>query len=52
MPYSIKTQERSDRDYTEKYAIDGPNTLKPYDFKCFLDNELNEKQLCDLLLMV
>ncbi|KAF1387641.1 hypothetical protein PFLUV_G00082050 [Perca fluviatilis] len=32
--------------------IDGPNTWKPYDFKSFLGNELNKKQLCDLLLKV
>lgn len=51
-PDSIKAQERLRRGFTEKYIIDGPNTQKPYDFKSFLGNELNKKQLCDLLLKV
>ena len=38
--------------FTEKYIIDGPNTWKPYDFKSFLGNKMNKKQLCDLLLKV
>ncbi|KAF3841374.1 hypothetical protein F7725_007236, partial [Dissostichus mawsoni] len=37
---------------SEKRIIDGPNTRRPYDFKSFLGNELNKKQLCDLLLRV
>uniref|UniRef100_UPI00358EA075 uncharacterized protein isoform X2 n=1 Tax=Myxine glutinosa TaxID=7769 RepID=UPI00358EA075 len=51
-PDSIKAQERLRRGSTEKYIIDGPNTRRPYDFKSFLGNELNKKQLCDLLLKV
>ncbi|KAL7385243.1 hypothetical protein ABVT39_018114 [Epinephelus coioides] len=51
-PDSIKGQERLRRGFTEKYLIDGPHTCKPYDFKAFLSNELNKKQLCNLLLKV
>lgn len=51
-PDSIKAQERLRRGFTEKYIINGPHTRKPYDFKAFLGNELNKKQLCDLLLKV
>ncbi|XP_060763263.1 uncharacterized protein LOC132872444 isoform X2 [Neoarius graeffei] len=51
-PDSIKAQERLRRGFTERYIIDGPNTRTPYDFKSFLGNELNKKQLCDLLLKV
>ncbi|XP_033949403.1 uncharacterized protein [Pseudochaenichthys georgianus] len=51
-PDSIKAQERLRRGSSEKHIIDGPNTRRPYDFKSFLGNELNKKQLCDLLLRV
>ncbi|XP_034071336.1 uncharacterized protein LOC117545602 [Gymnodraco acuticeps] len=51
-PDSIKAQERLRRGSSEKRIIDGPNTRRPYDFKSFLGNELNKKQLCDLLLRV
>ncbi|KAJ8349354.1 hypothetical protein SKAU_G00244840 [Synaphobranchus kaupii] len=51
-PDSIKAQERLRSGFTEKYIIDGPHTRKPIDFKAFLGNELNKKQLCDLLLKV
>ncbi|KAM3602468.1 uncharacterized protein V6R79_004691 [Siganus canaliculatus] len=49
---SVKAQERVRRGSTEKYIIGGPYTCKPYDFKSFLTNELNKKQLCDLLVKV
>ena len=51
-PDSIKAQERVRRGSTEKYIIGGPHTRKPCDFKSFLSNEINKKQLCDLLLKV
>ncbi|XP_049337187.1 uncharacterized protein LOC111196954 [Astyanax mexicanus] len=49
---SIKAQERVRRGSTENFIIGGPHTHKPCDFKCFLSNEVNKKQLCDLLLKV
>lgn len=49
---SIKAQERLRRGYSQKYIIDGPATRKPTDFKLFLANEENKRQLCQLLLRV
>ena len=49
---SIKAQERLRRGFSLKYIIDGPATRKPADFKLFLANEDNKRQLCQLLLRV
>ncbi len=49
---SIKGQERLRRGSAEKYLIDGPATRKPADFKMFLTNDENKKQLCQLLFHV
>ena len=49
-PQSIKTQERLRRGSSEKIILAGPATRKPYDFKMFLANDDNKKQLCQLLL--
>ena len=47
---SIKAQERIRRGLSEKIILAGPATRKPYDFKKFLANDDNKKQLCQLLL--
>lgn len=49
---SIKAQERLRRGSSEKIILSGPATRKPYDFKLFLANDDNKKQLCQLLLKV
>ena len=49
---SIKAQERLRRGYTDEYIISGPHTRKPHDFKAFLGNDENKKQLSSLLLKV
>lgn len=49
---SIKAQERLRHGFSQRYIIDGPATRKPSDFKLFLANEENKKQLCQLLLQV
>ena len=51
-PESIKAQERQRRGSSEKIILPGPATRKPYDFKMFLTNDDNKKQLCQLLLQV
>ncbi|KAK2555983.1 hypothetical protein P5673_021972 [Acropora cervicornis] len=51
-PDSIKSQERLYRGYSQKLIADGPATRKPVDFKLFLANEENKRQLCQLLLRV
>ena len=51
-PDSIKSQERLCRGYSQKLIADGPATRKPVDFKLFLANEENKRQLCQLLLRV
>ena len=51
-PDSIKSQERLRRGYSQKLIVDGPATRKPVDFKLFLANEENKRQLCQLLLRV
>ena len=51
-PDSIKAQERLRRGSSEKIILAGPATRKPYDFKLFLANDENKKQLCQLLLKV
>lgn len=51
-PGSIKAQERMRRGSSEKTLLAGPATRKPYDFKNFLANDDNKKQLCQLLLRV
>ena len=47
---SIKTQERRRRGQSEQLILDGPSTKIPKDFKLFLTNEMNKKQLCNLLI--
>jgi hypothetical protein len=49
---SIKAQERLRRGVSQRYLVQGPATRKPSDFKLFLSNEDNKKQLCQLLLRV
>lgn len=49
---SIKSQERLRRGVSQQYIVEGPATRKPLDFKLFLANETNKKQLCQLLLKV
>jgi len=51
-PESIKAQERLRRGSSEKIILAGPVTRKPYDFKMFLANDDNKKQICQLLLRV
>uniref|UniRef100_UPI00358F3B0A uncharacterized protein n=1 Tax=Myxine glutinosa TaxID=7769 RepID=UPI00358F3B0A len=51
-PESIKAQERLRRGSSEKIILAGPATRKPYDFKMFLANDDNKKQMCQLLLKV
>lgn len=51
-PQSIKAQERERRGKSEKIIVDGPSTRKPGDFKQFLANDDNKKQLCQLLFRV
>ena len=51
-PQSIKAQERLRRGSSEENILAGPATRKPYDFKMFIANENNKKQLCQLLLRV
>ena len=51
-PDSIKSQERLRLGYSQKLIVDGPATRKPVDFKFFLANEENKRQLCQLLLRV
>ena len=45
-------QEWLRRGSSEKIILAGPATRKPYDFKMFIANENNKKQLCQLLLRV
>lgn len=49
---SIKSQERVRRGISEKIILSGPATRKPYDFKMFLTNDDNKRQLSELLLKV
>ena len=49
---SIKTQERLRRGSSARMLIAGPARRKPYDFKTFLANGENKKQLCQLMLRV
>lgn len=49
---SIKAQERLRRGFSQRYNVEGPATRKPSDFKLFLANEENKRQLCKLLLRV
>ncbi len=49
---SIKAQERLRRGSSDRIILTGPATRKPYDFKVFLANDDNKKQLCQLLLRV
>ena len=51
-PGSIKTQERLRRGCGEQFLLDGSATRKPKDFKEFLTNDENKRQLCKLILDV
>ena len=51
-PGSIKAQERLRRGTSEKIILSSEATRKPYNFKLFLANDDNKKQLCQLLLKV
>ena len=48
-PDSIKSQERLCRGYSQKLINDGLAARKPVDFKLFLANEENKRQLCQLM---
>ena len=47
---SIKSQERLRRECGEQFLLDGSATRKPKDFKKFLTNAGNKRQLCKLIL--
>ena len=49
---SIKSMERKRRGCSEKQIVTGENTKKPPDWKTFLANEENKKQLIKLLCRV
>ena len=49
---SIKSMERKHRGCSEKLIVTGKNTKKPPDWKTFLANEENNKQLIELLCCV
>ena len=51
-PGSIKTQERLRRGCGEQFLLDGSVTRKPEDFKEFLTNDENKRELCKLILDV
>ena len=51
-PDSIKAQERVRRGCSAKFIVQGAATRKPHDFKVFLGNEENKRQLCQLMLKV
>ena len=45
-------QERKQRGCVEQFILDGSSTRKPEDFKAFLTNNTDKKQLCEVLLKV
>ena len=47
---SVKSMERNRRGSSEKLLLQGENTKKPADWKAFLTNEDNKKQLVQVLL--
>ena len=49
---SIKSQERLRRGSSAKIILEGINTRKPADFKVFLQNDDNKKQLCKFMLRI
>jgi hypothetical protein len=49
---SVKTQERLRRGCSEKLLLEGVDTRKPADFKLFLQNDDNKRQLFKLMLRV
>lgn len=49
---SINSQERLHHWISDNFIVDGPATRKPADFKLFLTNDDNKKQLFQLLLRV
>ena len=48
--HSIKAHERKRRGVTQPHHLDGPATRIPTNMKFFLQNDVNKKQLFDLLL--
>ena len=51
-PDSLKTQERLRRGCGDQFILEGSATRTPKDFKAFLSNDANKKQLCEVLLKV
>ena len=51
-PRSIKTQERLRQGCGEQFPLDGSATRTTEDFKEFLTNDENKRQLCKLILDV
>ena len=51
-PHSIKSQERLRRGWSQPHLIGGPSTRRPADFKAFLNNNENKKQLGQKILEV
>ena len=49
---SIKSQERVRCGCGEQFILQGSATRKPKDFKTFLTNDENKRQLCEVLLQV
>ena len=49
---SIKSQERVRRGCREQFILQESATRKPKDFKAFLTNDENKRQLCEVLLQV
>ena len=49
---SIHAQERIRRGSSDRIILSGPATRKTFDFKIFLANDDNKKQLCQLRLRV
>ena len=52
MPNSIKSSERQRRGISQRLILDGAATRRPDDFKVFLANEDNKRQLAELMLKV
>jgi hypothetical protein len=46
--FNVKSMERKHRDCSEKLIVTGETTKKPPDWKTFLANEENKKQLIEL----
>ena len=48
--HSIKIQERVSRGCGEQFILQGSSKRMPKDFKAFLTNDENKRQLCEVLL--